>query len=92
MTDPADYRSPKQAAHEDELVDVIAAIAGIDRSRLKVFPILLDPSEWHIDRRLRLDGRKVKIRWWQPSLLTSHKEIEQYARDIKTEIEWRASE
>ena len=46
------------------ILDRIAEVAGIDPSRLTITPSFLNPEEWHTDRRLMLDGRKVKARWF----------------------------
>ncbi len=85
-----DYRTHEQIVYENALIDRIAAKAGICRSRLVSNPIYSNPEEWSIDRRLVLDGQRVRIRWWRPSTLTSDKDIEHYAQDLREELRWRA--
>jgi len=84
-----DHRPPVQIVKEEQLLNEIAKKAGIARSRLSIPEIHLDPEEYHVDRRLRLDGRRVKIRWWQPGMLEDQSEVDMYARELLEELAWR---
>jgi len=89
MSDLKDYRTAEEISREDELIEMIALKSGIDKSRLEVGPSYLDPNEWHVDRRLRLDKRKIKARWWRPNSLTNEDAIDEFVKDLLEEVAWR---
>ena len=47
----------------EDAMQEIANVAGIDRGRLRLSPVMFDSATFKVYRKLYLDGRKVDFHW-----------------------------